>query len=69
VQTDRDLLLNGLANVNGATDLQIFQQQHQLQLGNLVLYFDADGKFEKLRIRETPGTDRVYWVERRPIEP
>jgi hypothetical protein len=60
-KTDRDLLLNGLASVNGVVALDAWEKT--LVLGNLHLFFDSGGKLNCLRILESDGKDRMYAVQ------
>ncbi len=66
-KSDRDLLCNGLALVNGATDQETWGKSDHLKLGNLLLYFDGSGKLIRLRILESAWRDRRYSV-RPPVE-
>ncbi len=59
-ETDRTLLLNGLAGVDGATKLKPFK--NKLELGNLELVFDDAEKLIRLRIHEKQGRSRDYSV-------
>src|ERR1700682_6359690 len=65
VMTDRTLLLNGLASVEGSRNLKL--EPKSLRLGNLELIFDSDEKLERLRIHLPRGDARVYSV-REPQE-
>lgn len=60
-KTDRDLLLNGLASVNGVVAIDTWEKT--LVLGNLHLFFDSGGKLNCLRILESDGKDRMYAVQ------
>lgn len=60
-KTDRDLLLNGLATVNGVVALDTWEKT--LVLGNLHLFFDSAGRLNCLRILESDGKDRMYAVQ------
>jgi hypothetical protein len=60
-ETDRDLLLSGLASVKGAVALDTWEKT--LVLGNLHLFFDGGGKLNCLRILESDGKDRMYVVQ------
>ena len=59
-QTDRTLLLNELANVNGATEVKPFSKS--LQLRNLEFIFDESEKLIRLRIHEPKGVARTLHV-------
>jgi hypothetical protein len=59
-QTDRTLLINGLARMDGARDLKPLPKN--LQLGNLELIFDDTEKLIRLRIHDARGMARQYSV-------
>ena len=59
-ESDRTLLINGLAGVEGGTELKPFP--NNLQLRNLELIFDTAGKLIRLRIHEGQGKAREYSV-------
>jgi hypothetical protein len=58
--TDRTLLINGLARVDGARDIKPWPKN--LQLGNLELIFNDSEKLIRLRIHEKQGISRDYSV-------
>ena len=60
-ETDRDLLLSGLASLTGAVALDTWEKT--LVLGNLQLFFDGGGKLNCMRILESDGKDRMYAVQ------
>ncbi len=60
-ETDRDLLLSGLASVKGAVALDTWEKT--LVIGNLHLFFDGGGKLNCMRILESDGKDRMYAVQ------
>jgi hypothetical protein len=59
-ETDRTLLINGLATVDGARNLK--PSPRNLQQGNLELIFDDTEKLVRLRIHESRGMAREYVV-------
>jgi hypothetical protein len=66
-ETDRTLLVNGLARVDGATKLKPWPKN--LELGNLELIFDDKEKLIRLRIHEGQGIARQYSVHDPQVNP